>query len=442
MPRKFLNVFQGESLKSRALRSSVITFFSFGLEQALRLAANLILTRILFPEAFGIMALVSVVLIGLGMMSDVGINTSIIQNKKGADALFRNTAWSVQIIRGFILWAGCLALAYPASIWYEEPQLFPILCLVGVVAVAQGFTTTSIAISNKRLKLLGQASVMVIGQVVGLLFTLLFAYFYRSVWALVWGNIISAFFTVALGHFILNQGFKHRWSLDRGVIKELVRFGKWIFFSSILGFFANNADKLILGKLLSISELGIYSIALALASLPWAIFTKISSSVLMPVYAEVQSVGADQLKRKVYAARMRVVGALYPLAFIMLVFGSWFIDVLYDERYQSAGWMVQILSVSFCINIATNSSSFYLGTGRGGYFTLLVGAKFVLMAFCMFVGGSYWGGKGVLYGHVAAMFLLFVLQTMINIRFRMWIWMIDIPALILTAAAAYFFVWL
>lgn len=183
MSTKILSVFQGESLKARALRSSVITFSSYGMEQALRLAANLILTRILFPEAFGIMALVSVVLVGLGMMSDIGINTSIIQNKKGCDPVFRNTAWSVQIVRGFILCLGCLALAYPTSAWYDEPQLFPILCLVASVAMIQGFTSTSIAVRNKRLRLMGQVIVILIGQIIGLICTIILAYIYQSVWA-------------------------------------------------------------------------------------------------------------------------------------------------------------------------------------------------------------------------------------------------------------------
>ena len=66
------------SLFARALRGGALTAGSYAFTQALRLASNLILTRLLFPEAFGLMALVSVVLVGLAMFSDVGIGPAAI----------------------------------------------------------------------------------------------------------------------------------------------------------------------------------------------------------------------------------------------------------------------------------------------------------------------------------------------------------------------------
>ena len=72
------------------------------------LASNLILTRLLFPEAFGLMALGSVVLVGLQMFSDAGIGPSIAQSPRGDDPEFLDTAWTAQVLRGVILWLGTL----------------------------------------------------------------------------------------------------------------------------------------------------------------------------------------------------------------------------------------------------------------------------------------------------------------------------------------------
>jgi hypothetical protein len=81
---------------------------------------NLILTRLLFPEAFGLMALVQVFLSGLQMFSDIGIQTSVIRSKRGEDPAFLDTAWTVQVLRGGLLWLGCLGIAGPAAAFYEE----------------------------------------------------------------------------------------------------------------------------------------------------------------------------------------------------------------------------------------------------------------------------------------------------------------------------------
>ena len=62
------------------------------------------LTRLLFPEAFGLMALIQTFMIGLAMFSDLGIGPAIIQSDRGEDPDFLNTAWVMQILRGICLW--------------------------------------------------------------------------------------------------------------------------------------------------------------------------------------------------------------------------------------------------------------------------------------------------------------------------------------------------
>src|SRR5204863_421086 len=69
----------------------------------LRLGSNLILARLLVPEMFGLMALVNTFMMGLQMFSDVGIGPSIIQNRRGDDPAFLNTAWTIQVMRGMAL---------------------------------------------------------------------------------------------------------------------------------------------------------------------------------------------------------------------------------------------------------------------------------------------------------------------------------------------------
>src|SRR6185437_887750 len=81
------------SLRFRAIRAGIWTIGGYGANQVLRLGGNLLLTRLLFPEAFGLMALVTSVMVGLSMFLDVGVEASIIQNKRGHEESFVNAAW-------------------------------------------------------------------------------------------------------------------------------------------------------------------------------------------------------------------------------------------------------------------------------------------------------------------------------------------------------------
>ena len=94
---QILAAFHGNRLLARVLRSASWVMFGYGGSQALRLAANLILARLLFPEAFGLMALINVIIMGLALFSDTGINAAITQSARGDDPDFLDTAFSIPL---------------------------------------------------------------------------------------------------------------------------------------------------------------------------------------------------------------------------------------------------------------------------------------------------------------------------------------------------------
>ena len=97
------------SINKLAMRGAIWTFVGYGVGQSLRLGSNLILTRLLVPEMFGLMSLINVFILGLSLFSDIGVGPSIIQHKRGDEPEFYNTAWTLQVIRGGALWLICLS---------------------------------------------------------------------------------------------------------------------------------------------------------------------------------------------------------------------------------------------------------------------------------------------------------------------------------------------
>ena len=107
--------------------------------KGLQLGANLVLTRILFPEAFGLMALVGVFIAGIQLISDIGIRPSLIRSSRGEDPEFQATAWTLQVVRGVWVTALALLLAWPYALIYDQPILAP---LISVVAFSAFFTAS------------------------------------------------------------------------------------------------------------------------------------------------------------------------------------------------------------------------------------------------------------------------------------------------------------
>ena len=242
------------SLRSRAIHSGAWIGAGFAVQKALQLGSNLILTRLLFPEAFGLMALAMVFLVGLAMFSDIGLKPSVIRDPRGDDPVFLNTAWTIQVARGLLLCVIGAAIAYPVSLIYGQPILFPLLAVLSTTAAINGFMSIGMATAERRLDFRTITMIQVVGQCVAIALLVTLAYYWRSVWALAVANVISSAATVAIGYALLPR-HRHRLALDRDHAKSLIQFGRWILFSTLATYLGGEGLKAIQGlSLIHISE--------------------------------------------------------------------------------------------------------------------------------------------------------------------------------------------
>src|ERR1700676_2145372 len=130
----------------KLVNGAVWTVGAFGLGQAIRLATNVVLARLLAPELFGMMLIVNTLTTGIHLFSDVGIPQNIIRSPNAYDPRFYNTAWSLQIIRSIVVWFVCVLIAVPAAHFYGVPILSAILPVSGFNMVLVGCASLSPAI--------------------------------------------------------------------------------------------------------------------------------------------------------------------------------------------------------------------------------------------------------------------------------------------------------
>jgi O-antigen/teichoic acid export membrane protein len=388
-------------LKQLAIRGATWTIAGYGASQVLRLGSNLILTRLLFPEAFGLMALVSVVLQGLQMFSDVGLRPSIICSQRGDDPAFVNVAWTLQIIRGVALWLICCALAWPVAAFYDAPILRILLPVSGLTAVIAGLNSTSLVLANRQMRFERITVVELMSQIVAIAAMIGWAVLSPSVWALVVGGLVGAAVRMALSYaFVPGVPCRLRWS--RECLTELITFGRWIFASTALTFLVNQGDRLLFGKLLSMEMLGVYSIAVTLTMVPKQIIARISDSVAMPTYSAILRRG-EGLAATFQRVRLPLTVLAGAATSVFIATGPCLIDVLYDPRYAAAGWMLQIVGVGLIFQVleATNGSAL-LAAGHAKAVAAASAAKLVGMVVLLPVGWWLAELPGALCGLVAA----------------------------------------
>ena len=231
-------------IKGRAISGSIWALVGVGGSQVIRLSSNLILTRLLFPEVFGLMALVQVVLAGIQMLSDIGIATSVVRDKRGDDPDYLNTAWTMQVIRGIIIWCLCWIISYPTASLYEAQELALLIPVVGISALARGFYSPAVMTLKRHIKLQRLVLWELVGQVFSVIATLILVWYLRSIWAIAFGGIFGSIVTAILSYRLV-PNLKPRFKLDPESMRNIYKFGKWIFISSFLSFFVNVREKCI-----------------------------------------------------------------------------------------------------------------------------------------------------------------------------------------------------
>jgi O-antigen/teichoic acid export membrane protein len=399
-------------LFGRALSGGALTAGSYAVTQALRLASNLILTRLLFPEAFGVMALVSVVLVGLAMFSDTGIGPAISRSPRGDDPAFLDTAWTINVARGGLLWVLTCAVAWPVSRLYGVPDLAMLLPVAGLTLLIAGFNPTRIDTANRHLMLGRLTALDLTAQIIGIVAMVVLAELTQSVWALVIGAVIGSGVKLALTWaFLPGAANRFRWDGATGV--ELVHFGKWIFLSTVCGFLLSQGDKAVLGTYLSLGELGIYNIGYFLASFPMLLAGAVTGRIMIPLYRDhppaASAENAARLRRLRFGLSLAVLGMLA----VMALAGGPLVRLMYDDRYLAAGAMVTaiaLVQMPAVVGMTYDQSALAAGDGRG-YF-LLIAARAALQTVA-FLTGAEWAGLG---GALAAQGIALVLAHPLIVR--------------------------
>jgi O-antigen/teichoic acid export membrane protein len=333
-----------QKLEKKALKGTAFIICFYGISLSLRMVSSVVLSRLFSPEFFGVMTLLTTMLVGLNLFSHIGLQDSVIQNPRGDEPLFLNTAWTLQAIRGGGLWVMTILLAWPIARFYHEPRMMPLFPVLGFGCVVGGFASTSLLTLARHMGV-GKSSLLELtGQVVYFVVTLIWALIDPSLWALVGGRMASELTRTVISHFIMPE-LRPRFVLDKECVRSLLHFGKWILIGTALTFLATQSDRLILGKLISIEALGVYGIAFALSDMPRQIIAMFCNSVGYPFIARFAQQPRHEYRRIFLKYRLPVL-AVGGLGLVLVVCtGDQVVLHLYDHRYRAAAWMVGVLAV-------------------------------------------------------------------------------------------------
>jgi O-antigen/teichoic acid export membrane protein len=355
------------------------TLGTYGISTILRFGTNVVLAHLLAPKIFGIMLIVYSLRTGVELISDIGITQNIVQSKNAENPDFYNTAWSLQLLRSFFLWAAFSIAAFPMAELYQAPILLTVIPVTALNIVVTGFTSVSKSLLSKRLYFKKLNLFDALMALISSGAHVIFAIISPNIWALVFGGLFGSLASMVGSYFLL-QDVKQRFYISKPFALEIVHFGKWIFVASMVYFLSTYIDRFYLGKVVPLALLGVYGIARSISDLTGNLVLRLGSVVFFPYVASQAHVSRDGLLRQLHPLRGRflvLAGIGYAL---FATTADLLIRVFYDQRYHAATWILPVLILgSWFTVLATVNESALLGLGKPSYAAIANSLKLVFL---------------------------------------------------------------
>lgn len=338
------------------LRAGMVTLGAHVLSQLVRLCGNLILTRLLVPEAFGVMLVANVVWLGLTLLTDFGLRAVVIRSPRADRPDFLNTVWTLQIVQGFLIatilvaGGGLLALAtrtgmIPAGSTLASPDLPWVVGSMAIIALLTAGESTKMSLATRNLQVARIAAIDLGAQLVALGVMLTWARTAGGVAALVAGACAASACRTLATHLVL-KGQPNRFHYDSVAAMEVLSFGVPILLTSCIGFAVAHGDKLLLGWLLPADAMGSYAIGFLLVATFHEAAVKLMGLVAFPAISSEVARDPGSLRNTYLRLRAKADTVCLVIAALLATCGDLLVALLYDARYSDAGTYLRILGLS------------------------------------------------------------------------------------------------
>ncbi|HYB59529.1 MAG TPA: MOP flippase family protein [Candidatus Acidoferrales bacterium] len=370
--------------------------------QTAYLVISVILTRLLSPQDFGLVAMVLVFTGFASVFTDLGFGASLVQ-KLDLNQHHKNAVFWISIVAGALVTLIMAAAAPYIASFYSVPALQPLTVAISLIFFINAFATVKAALLQKAMDFRKLAAAQLTGIVLSGIVAIYIAFSGFGVWSIVAMYVVNAIVYAATLWII--TPWRPNFSLQWKALKDLSKFSRNMLGFSAFNYWTRNGDNLLIGRYAGSAALGIYSRSYTILLLPVAQVSGVIANVMFPALSAIQK-DVERVK-DVYLKSISVISLVtFPLTLGLLVVSQSFVLALFGDKWAG---MIPILQV-FCLlgalqSIGTTVGWIYQSQGRTDIMFrlgLISGSIFIIS----FVVGLRWGAIGVAVAYTLANLLV------------------------------------
>ncbi len=314
---------------------------SHGARMVLRIGSSLIVTRLLAPEAYGVIGIVNSIAYILNMVSDMGLRAYVIRHKTGDDAAMQ-TVWTVRLLRNIVLFAIMFIGAGFFADLYNSPNVTLAIRVCAFPFLLDGLCSLSVNLTERNRGVIRLTAIDFAKFLAMTLTTIVAAYFLRSYWAIVIAMFVSSAFGLVASYTLL-KGPPVRFRLEPEHVRDLWKFWRIIIPASMIAIVMTQANTVVMARYFPMAELGKFTIASTLAMAVGMLTGEYVMRVFMPRFAEADREGPEKAKSVYYDAKRNVI-LFFAFGLGGLIGGGeLLVRILYNDEYLGAGLYLSLL---------------------------------------------------------------------------------------------------
>ncbi len=301
------------------------------LTQSVVFLASFITSRLLSPQDYGLIGLITVFSGFISIFSDSGISLAVIRSP------YRETYYRglnmLAILIGVTLCLITIAVMYPVSLFYKKTDIIRPGIAISFLFIIKSFSVVPMAVLQRRFQFSLAGKILFVSTIAGTIATIIMAYAGLTYWSLIWSQYVSSLISFVILYRVLPNVFKktRKTVLIKTLLLARMLIGSLIGFN-VINYWARNTDNLVVGKYYSTSDLGIYNRAYMMLQLPLTLITGIFSSVLLPSLVKHKEEGGNVEEE--YYFILKIISLLnLPVAIILLLFPEGFVKILWGENW-------------------------------------------------------------------------------------------------------------
>ena len=338
-----------------------------GADKALGLASTMVLTRLLVPEDFGLVAMALAIVALLELLTNFSLDVALIQHPS-PDRTHFDTAWTLGLIFGILIASALLLLAQPAAAYYRAPRVESLLQVMSAVAVVGPLSNIGCVNFRRELAFDREFRFVLYRRLATLPVTIGLALVLRSYWALVLGTLFGSLAGVAISYAM--HPFRPRLSLSR--FRDLFHVSQWMFLNNLLQYVNGRAADFLIGRMQGPRSLGIYSLANEFGSMPTVELIAPVNRAAFPGYSRLAAERGDVVAAFLNVFAMVALIALPASAGIALV-AHLLVPLLFGSQWVEAAPLMSLLALaSGGLALWTNPGFLFLALGRVKVVTALL----------------------------------------------------------------------